>query len=85
MFVIGSGNKKVASSVATANKLSSKFNELYPGFSRGLYYSSKYSVYNQDLSPNIALIEIGSNGNSLDESIRSSKIIARVISEVLKK
>jgi stage II sporulation protein P len=85
MFVIGSGNKKVASSVATANKLSSKFNELYPGFSRGLYYSSKYSVYNQDLSPNIALIEIGSNGNSLDESIRSSKLVARVISEVLKK
>lgn len=86
MFVIAKGNKKIKSSVATANILNNKFNELYPGFSRGLYYSkSIYAVYNQDLSPNLAIIEVGSNENSLDESIRSSKILARVISEVLKK
>lgn len=85
MFVIASGNKKVASSIATVNKLNGKFNELYPGFSRGLYYSSKYSVYNQDLSSNLVLIEVGSNENSLDESIRTSKLIARVFYEYLKK
>lgn len=85
MFVIGSGNKNKSKSITTANKINSKFKELYPGFSRGLYYSSKYAVYNQDLSSNLVLIEIGGPENSLDESIRSSKLLARVISEVLKK
>jgi stage II sporulation protein P len=85
MFVIGSGNKKKTASIAAANKLNSKFNELYPGFSRGLFYSSKYAVYNQDLFSNLVLIEIGGPENSLDEAVRSSKIVARVISEVLKK
>ncbi len=85
MFVIASGNKKKANSIAIANKINNKFRELYPGFSRGLYYSGKYAVYNQDLSSNLVLIEVGGPENSLDESIRSSKIIARVISEVLKK
>jgi stage II sporulation protein P len=85
MFVIASGNKKKAASIAIANKINNKFKELYPSFSRGLFYSSKYAVYNQDLSPNLVLIEIGGPENSLDESIRSSKLVARVISEVLKK
>lgn len=85
MFVIASGNKKKTSSIATANKYNSKFNELYPGFSRGLYYSGKYAVYNQDLSPNMIVLEIGGIENSLDESIRSAKLTAKVISEVLKK
>ncbi len=85
MFVIASGNKKKSSSIAIANKLTNKFNELYPGFSRGLYYSGKYAVYNQDLSPNLVLLEIGGIENSLDESIRSAKLTARIISEVLKK
>lgn len=84
MLVIGSGNKKKASSIATANKINNKFNELYPGFSRGLYYSGKYAIYNQDLSPNIVILEIGGIENSLEESIRSAKLTARVISEVLK-
>lgn len=85
MFVIGSGNKNKSKSIAAANKINSKFGELYPGFSRGLYYSSKYAVYNQDLFSNLVLIEVGSDENSLDESIRSSKILAKVLSEVLKK
>lgn len=84
MFVIGSGNKKKAASIAIADKLNKKINELYPGFSRGLYYSGKYAVYNQDLSPNIVLIEVGSNQNSLDESIRTVKPLGRVLFEVLK-
>lgn len=84
MFVIASGNKSKSNSITTANKLNSKFNELYPGFSRGLYYSGKYAIYNQDLSSKIVILEIGSNENSLDESIRSSKLAARVISEFLK-
>lgn len=85
MFVIASGNKNKSKNIASANKLNNKFNELYPGYSRGLYYSSKYAVYNQDLFSNLVLIEIGSDENSLDESIRATKLVARVISEVLKK
>lgn len=85
MFVIASGNKNKSKSIESANNINKKFNELYPGFSRGLYYSSKYAVYNEDLSPNLVLIEVGSADNSLDESIRTTKLLARVISDVVKK
>lgn len=62
-------------------KLTHKMNELYPGLSRGI--NIKLGRFNQFLSPNSILIEIGSNGNTLDEALNSTQYIARVIAEVL--
>lgn len=63
-------------------KFSKKMNDLYPGLSRGI--NLKLGRFNQYLSNNALLIEVGSNGNTLDESIESTKYIARAISDVLK-
>lgn len=83
MFVIGKGNKKYAKNIATANSVNMRINELYPGLSRGFTYSLR-NAYNQDLSPNVILLEVGSEESKLEETIRTSKIIARVMSELVK-
>jgi stage II sporulation protein P len=83
MFVVGKGNKKYAKNIASANAVNTRINELFPGLSRGFTYSTH--SYNQDLSSNVMLMEVGSEESKLEETIRTSKIIARVISDIIKK
>jgi stage II sporulation protein P len=82
MFVIGTKNKKHSKNEAFANKLNSLIESQYPGFSKGLYYED--AVYNEDLFSNMALIEIGSDINSVDEALRTSKILAKILALYLK-
>lgn len=82
MFVIGNKNKSYKTNEALARKMNDIFNALYPGFSKGIIY--KEGKYNQQYSGKSVLIEVGSNQNSLDEAIKSSKLIARVVAETLK-
>lgn len=82
MFVIGKGNKNLKASETLAKKMNDIFNTLYPGFSRGIMY--KDGKFNQQYSNKIVLIEVGSNLSSLEEAIKSSKVIARVVAETIK-
>jgi stage II sporulation protein P len=81
MFVIGT-HKNNSKNKKTVSELEGIFNKFYPGFLRTTTYSK--NQYNQDLSPGSVLMEVGSNYNSLEEAIRTSKLIAKVISEDLK-
>lgn len=82
MFVSGTKFKNHQKYNKTSINFQNVFNHLYPGFSRGIDY--KNSTYNQDLNPNMLLIEVGSNENSLDEAFRTSKLIAKVVAAYLK-
>lgn len=82
MFVAGTKFKAHDKNNKTTQKLNNELNYLYPGFSRGIDY--KNSIYNQDLSPNMVLIEVGSDENSLDEAIKTTKVLAKVIANYLK-
>lgn len=62
-------------------KFTNKMNELYPGLSRGI--NLKLGRFNQYLSSNAILIEVGGNGNTLDEALNSAPHISRVIAELL--
>ena len=85
MFVIGQGNKNKDVNIALANKLNNTLEKYYKGFSRGVVNSKyKTSKYNQDLSPKCVLIEFGSNNNSLEQAVNSSKLIARALAENIK-
>lgn len=83
MFVAGIKFKNHAKNNKITQKFEGIFDYLYPNFSRGIDY--KNSIYNQDLSPNMILIEVGTNGNSMDEALRTSKIIAKVVAKYLSK
>lgn len=83
MFVIGLKNKNASKSKVLANKINNIFNTSYPGLSRGLYFA-KNSVYNQDLTSKLVLIELGSNKNSIDEALKTADIIAKIITLSIK-
>lgn len=81
MFVLGTKSRIHTKNEAFAKNINNMFEYLYPKFSKGLCF--KKAVYNQDLSSKIVLIEVGSNENSLDEAVRSVKIIGRVLAQCI--
>ncbi|MEG0372234.1 MAG: stage II sporulation protein P, partial [Clostridium sp.] len=78
MFVFGSKNKNIEKSEKMAHRLNDEIEKLVPKFSRGFLYH-KNSVFNQDLSSNIVLLEVGSNENTLEEAQRTIDIIANAV------
>lgn len=87
-WIVGGGNKDQDKNGALATKLNEQMNSLYPGLSRGVWlrpYNANFDTrYNQDLSPNMVLIEIGGPYNTLAEVERTSKAIAKVVEAYLK-
>ncbi|CAK9331684.1 stage II sporulation protein P [Thermoanaerobacter kivui] len=65
-----------------AKKISDRLNKLYPGLSLGVQVKP-YSEYNQHLLEKAILIELGSNYNTLEEAIATTKYLAKAISEVI--
>ncbi|AZN41422.1 stage II sporulation protein P [Paenibacillus albus] len=84
-FVIGLENPNWKQNAAFASKLQALVMAKYPGLSRGIYYKDK-SVgngwYNQNYSPNSALIEVGGTANTLAESNRTMDILAQAINQI---
>lgn len=83
-FVVGTKFKNHEKNNKVTLGLNSEFNYLYPGFARNIVYKTSTSTYNQDLSPRMVLLEVGSNNNSLDEALKSTQIIAKVVAKYLK-
>lgn len=65
-----------------ASKIQSTANDLYPNLMRPL--NLRQERFNQHLTSGSLILEVGSNGNTLNESIEGGKDIANVIAEVLK-
>jgi len=72
------GHPKWRDNYAFALELQSKFDDLYPGFSRGILQRN-LSRFNQHVHPNAILIEVGGHENSMEEAIRATKYLAQVI------
>ncbi|WP_077621450.1 stage II sporulation protein P [Sediminibacillus massiliensis] len=83
-FVIGSENADNEENMKLATDLHHRIEEKYPGLSRGVTSmggSGKNGVYNQNLSENALLIEVGGVENNMDELYRSADALAEVFSE----
>ena len=63
-------------------KLQQKLNEKYPGLAKPVRIVGKR--YNQQISNNAILIEVGGDGNLLGECIESTKYLAEVLNDVMK-
>lgn len=88
-FIIGSRRTKEMNedwqkNYEFAKQISTELDKMYPGLSLGVQVKP-YSEYNQHLLEKSILIELGSNYNTLEEAIASTKYLAKAISEVLKK
>lgn len=87
-FIIGEANPDYSANLYLAKQLNQWLEKHYPGISRGVIGKSKLEgngVYNQDLSKNAVLVEIGGVDNTLAEVDRSSKALADALSAVIRK
>lgn len=84
MFVIGVDNPDSQKNTQLAKTLHEALEAKYPGLSRGVVPqggAGNNGVYNQDLSENALLLEIGGIGNTLEEAYRTAEAIAEVFSD----
>lgn len=83
-FVIGAEHPNYQSNLAYANSLSASLNKIIPGISRGALIKKGEGVngvYNQDLSKELLVLELGGIDNTEDEVYRTISILAQAISK----
>ncbi|MFZ3590132.1 stage II sporulation protein P [Bacillus sp. DJP31] len=83
-FVIGSGNPQYHENLKMAQMLHDTMTQMYPGISRDLIIkdnSQGNGIYNQDLSKNSVIVEIGGVENTMEELYRSADVLGFGISE----
>ena len=87
LFVIGLEHKNYQKNLDLANKINSLFEKHYKGLSRGVLKKEGANVdgiYNQDISSNAMLIEVGGVDNNIDEVLNTVNAIADVLSIYIK-
>lgn len=86
MFVMGTNatglkHPNWKENMKLAITLQQKLNGKYPGLARPIFISP--NRFNQHLAKGAIIIEVGGDGNTMGESLESSKYLAEVISEVV--
>jgi stage II sporulation protein P len=85
LFVIGKGNPHWEQNAEFAKKIHYLLEKKYPGLSEGVFAKSKEEgngEYNQSVSPNAVLIEIGGVDNTQDELNNTAAALADVIGDI---
>ena len=85
MFVMGtdganSEHTNWLQNLKFAIKVQQKANELYPGLFKPIILRN--SEYNQHIAKGACIIEVGSTGNTLEESMGAMKYLARILEEM---
>jgi len=83
MFVVGTDHPDYEKNLKIATELNHLVEEKYPGLSRGVIPqggAGNNGVYNQDLSGNSILLEVGGVDNTMEELYRSADAFADVFS-----
>lgn len=87
MMVIGTGQgfkdkPNYKENYKLALKLKGELDKVAPGISKGIMV--KTGRYNQHVSTNAVLIEVGSDHNTLDEALEATKYLAKAIADIVK-
>ena len=86
LFVIGLEHDNYQANLDLASKLNNMFEDNYPGLSRGILKKEGMNVngiYNQDISPNVMLIEVGGVDNNISEVMNTLNAISFVLSKYI--
>ena len=82
LFVIGLEHNNYEENIRTAESIEGIANKYYKGLSRGIYKKEGEGVngiYNQDISPNSVLIEVGGVDNNIDEVLNTTEAISNIL------
>lgn len=83
-FIIGMDNQGRDENIKITKEINSYLDEHYPGVSRGIFNKDSRKgdgVYNQDLSPNAILVEVGGVDNTLEELYNTIDVLTEAFSE----
>jgi stage II sporulation protein P len=82
-FVIGMQNKNWELNEKLALKINGRIEKKYPGISKGIFgKNGRVAEYNQSVSPNVILIEVGGVDNTMEECYRTADAIADAVASV---
>lgn len=84
-FVIGKSNPHWEKNLDFAKKIHEKLNERYPGLSKGIIGKSEsqgHGEYNQSISEQSLIIEVGGYENTMEESYRTADALAEIIASL---
>lgn len=82
LFVLGLENDNYKENQKTMEEINALSNKYYPGLSRGIYKkegAGVNGVYNQDISSNSILIEVGGVDNNIDEVLNTTEAISNIL------
>ncbi len=82
LFVVGLEHNNYKSNLEIAERVNDISNEYYPGLSKGILKKCGEGVdgvYNQDISPNSMLIEVGGVYNNIDEVLNTTEAISDIL------
>ena len=86
LFVVGLEHSDCMYNLEFAKKINEKIVEQYPTLSRGVITKQGEGVngiYNQDISHNSVLIEIGGYENKIDEVYNTIDILSNILEEII--
>jgi len=78
-LVVGKNHKAFEKNMTLAEAVRDAAEAKYPGLFKNLIESEK-NKYNQDLSENLLLVELGSYGNTLEEAMQTAEYLADILS-----
>lgn len=87
LFVVGLEHDNYEPNLKLATELNDKLKEKYPGISRGISKKSGPNVngiYNQDLSENAMLIEIGGVDNDIEQVNNTVNALSEILTTYIK-
>lgn len=83
LFVVGTGHREFEKNLAFTEDLHQQLQIEYPGLSKGILEKDSNQgngVYNQNLSPNSVIVEVGGVDNTVEELHRTVEALAEVLS-----
>ena len=87
LFVVGREHENYRKNLALANRVNDMLKNVNPSLSRGIMIKEGKGVngiYNQDLTGNALLIELGGQFNTIDEVNNTIPILARVLFNIVR-
>lgn len=86
LFVVGKEHDQYQNNLDLATAINDKIKTTYPTLTRGILTKEGAGVdgiYNQDVSPNMILLECGGNENNIGEISNTIEVLAPLIKEFL--